>query len=93
MIKLKPQGVKLIVHPIEKENFKTEGGLEIVQMDLQEGDVMEVSDELKDIYAVGDIVLYPKGAGLGVMYQKKSCVFLSGEGNGRGDIIAIVTEK
>jgi len=92
MIKLKPQGAKLIVHPIEKETFKTESGLEIVQLDLQEGEVMEVSDELKEIYKVGDIVLYPKGAGLGIMYQKKSCLFLSGEGNNKGDIIALITD-
>ena len=93
MIKLKPQGVKLIVHPIETSNFKTDGGLEIVQLDLQEGEVLEVSDELKEIYKQGDIVLYAKGAGLGVMYQKKSCVFLSGEGGGKGDIIAIITDE
>lgn len=92
MKKLQPQGVKLIVAPIEKSNFKTDTGIEVVQLDLQEGEVMEVSDELKEIYKKGDIVLYPKGAGVGVMYQKKSCVFLSGEGNGRGDIFAIVTE-
>jgi co-chaperonin GroES (HSP10) len=90
MIKLKPQGVKIIVHPIEIENYKTETGIEVVQLDLQEGEVVEVSDELKDIYKKGDIVLYSKGSGLGVVYQKKNCIFLSGEGNGKGDILAII---
>jgi len=91
MITLQPQGTKLIVKPIETNNFKTESGIELVQLELQEGEVKEVSAELSEIYSKGDTVIFPKGSGLSIMYQKESCVFLNG-GGGANDIYAIVTK-
>ena len=92
MITLQPQGDKIIVLPIKSENFKTASGLEVVEMELSEGEVIEVSTDLSHIYTKGDIVLFPKGAGNSVMYQKKLCLFLNGTGAPKGDIWSIVTK-
>ena len=93
MITLQPQGDKIIVLPIQSENFKTESGLEIVDTELSEGEVLEVSPDLSHIYKVGDTILFPKGAGNSVMYQKKLCLFLNGTGAPKGDVWSIVTKK
>lgn len=93
MIKLQPQGTKLIVHPIPMENFVTESNLEIVNLDLDMGEVMEVPNELAEIYNIGDKVLFSKGAGMSISYDRKPCLFLDGRGAPNGDIIAIVINE
>jgi len=93
MIHLQPQGDKIIVLPTPSENFKTESGLELVSMEYEEGEVLEVSPDLSHIYKVGDTVLFPKGAGNTVMYKKKSCLFLNGNGAPKGDVWSIITKK
>lgn len=75
-IKIKPQGKKVIALPLKTENFVTDKGIEIVAQKLSEAKILEVSDELKDVYSVGDIVLFPTGAGVGIFYKKEHCIFL-----------------
>lgn len=75
-IKIKPQGKKVIALPLKTENFVTESKIEIVDTKLSEAKILEVSDELKDLYKVGDIILNPTGSGVGIFYNKEHCVFL-----------------
>lgn len=75
-IKIKPQGKKLIALPLKTSNFVTQGGIEIVETKLSEAKIVEVSDELKDVYNVGDTILYPTGNGEGIFYNKEHHLFL-----------------
>lgn len=93
MIKLQPQGTKLIVHPIPMDNFITETNIEIVNLELAMGEILEVPNELAEIYTKGDKVLFSKGAGMTIPYDRKPCLFLDGRGQPFGDILAIVTNE
>lgn len=88
MIKLQPQGTKLIVHEMPMDNFVTEGNIEIANLELAMGEVLEVPNELAEIYAKGDKVLFSKGAGMTIPYDRKPCLFLDGRGQPNGDVIA-----
>jgi len=92
MITLQPQGTKLIVKPIPMDKFVTESDIEIPNLDMEMGEVMEVSEEHKDIYQKWDKVLYSKGAGMGISYKKSICLILDGTGSPKGDVIAIVKD-
>lgn len=59
-----PVGTKLIVEPLDKEEEKSEGGLTLINSNLSEGKVVAVSDQIKDFYKEGDIVLYPSKKGV-----------------------------
>lgn len=74
-IKIKPQGKKVIALPLKTENFVTDRGIEIVDQKLSEAKIVEVSDELKDVYNIGDIILFPSGSGVGIFYNKEHCLF------------------
>lgn len=77
MDKIKPQGDKLIVLPIEKtENHKTQGGIELVDFELNEGKVIEVSEHLSNVYSQGDIIVYPKNVGLSLSYQGRPHIWV-----------------
>lgn len=75
-IKIKPQGKKVIALPLKHSNFVTESKIEIVDTKLSEAKIVEVSDELKDVYNIGDTVLFPTGSGVGIFYQKEHSIFL-----------------
>lgn len=89
-IKLIPQGTKLLVLPLSTENKKSEGGLEIVNTELSEGEVVEISKELSEIYKKGDVVLYQKGTGVSQMYKHKPHLWIDGKGAPHGDVWSIV---
>jgi len=87
-----PQGSKLIVLPLPKENFVTEGNLEIIDNNLITGKVVEVSKEWEGVYQRGDIVIFSEKAGTGLMYQGKPHLYLNGKSHSdNGDIWAIET--
>lgn len=94
MKKIKPNGSKLIVHPLPSKETTTEGGMVVMDLELEEGEVVEVSNEYSDRYKEGDIVLYPKGAGISLPnYKKKNCLWLNGQAPDQGgDVWGIVTE-
>jgi hypothetical protein len=86
-IKIKPQGKKLIALPLKTENFVTKHGLEIVDTVLAYAKVVEVSDELSDVYTVGDIIQHPVGSGVGIFYNKEHSLYIR-----QDEIWGIVTE-
>ncbi len=85
MSKITPVGSRIIVAPLPKANFKTEAGIDITE-ELDRGKVIEVSEELKDLYKKGDVVMYSEGAGVAQYYKQQQCLWLNGEGQPRGDI-------
>lgn len=93
MIKLKPQGTKIIVQTMLEEYKKTEGGIIAVDFTLEKGEVIEVGTEVEKIYKKGDIVLFPEGSGHSLNYQKKSCKWLDGRPFPLGDVWALEVEE
>ncbi len=67
MIKIKPQGKKLLVKYIEREEEVLESGIIIpgvANANLQEGEIVAVGVELDGLVSVGDIALYPEKSGV-----------------------------
>lgn len=93
MQKLKPQGTKIIVQTILEEEKTTEGGLIAVDFSLDKGEIIEVGTEVENLYKVGDVVLFPKGVGHTLNYQKKSCLWLDGRPFPAGDVWSIEIEE
>ncbi len=93
MTKLKPVGSKIIIEELGNKNATTESGIEIVNLTLGEGKVIEVSDYLKNIYKEGDIVLYPKGSGTEHTYNGVICKFLDGQEYPLGNVWAISVQQ
>jgi len=93
MIKLKPQGTKIIVQTILEENKITEGGIIAIDFTLEKGVVEEVGTDVEKIYKKGDIILFPEGSGHSLNYQKKSCKWLDGRPYPNGDVWALEVEE
>lgn len=90
-MRLEPLGSKILIEPREKTNHKTEAGIEIVQNELAEGEVIEVSEEYKQFFAPGDVILYSMSAGNGEYYKGKSCMWIDGRSvSSGGDVWAII---
>jgi hypothetical protein len=92
-MKLKPVGTKLLVFPLETKNYVTDTNIELIQTELARAEVMEVSDELSNIYNVGDVVMLPESVGTLQIYNGKKCLWINGMGFPNGDVWAIVNEK
>lgn len=88
--KLEPQGSKILVLPLNTEHKESEGGLVLVDNELTEGEIVELSKELSEIYKKGDIILYPKNAGTSQVYNHKPHLWLNGTGAPYGDVWSIV---
>ena len=93
MIKLKPQGTKIIVQTMLEEQKLTEGGIIAIDFSLEKGEIVEVGTEVEKIYKKGDIVLFPEGSGHSLNYQKKSCKWLDGRPFPAGDVWALEFEE
>ena len=90
MQKITPVGQKLIVFPLPQETITTENNIVVMENELDRGEVVEVSDELKDLYPIGSIVTYPSGEGLTLPhYKKKTCLWLTAN----LDIWGILTDE
>ena len=92
-MKLKPVGTKLLVLPLSQEEYVTESNIHLIESELERAEVVEVSDEIADVYKVGDIVLYPKSIGSLQIYNGKNCLWINGAGYPSGDVWAIATES
>lgn len=94
MTKVEPVGSFLIVKPLKMEEAKTEGGIIAMDLELEKGEVLEVSKEWSDRYSTGDIILYPKGSGLTLPhYKKQNCLWVNGKpSTDGGDVYAKVEE-
>ena len=87
---IKPVGQKLIVHELPQETTETESGILVMDLQLTNGEIVEVSDELSEVYKVGDVVIFPKETGIALPhYKKKTCLWL----NAQTDVWGVVTEN
>jgi co-chaperonin GroES (HSP10) len=73
-----PVGDKIIISLMDKKEEKI--GSVIVpgtaNAELLYGKIEAVSNELKEVYKVGDIAIYPKGCGVGQLIDGKPHVWL-----------------
>lgn len=90
-MKVTPVGLKILVHSLKRKESITDGGIVAIDT-LEEGEIIEVSDYLKNIYSVGDVVLYPPKSGTEYNYNGKICLFLNGAEYPSGDIWAIISK-
>ena len=86
-MKINPVGNKILVKHLASNHHESKG-LVIVESDLSEGEVVEVSKDLEDIYKVGDKILYPRHNGIALQYHNESCVWLN-----TNEIWGIITEE
>jgi len=92
---IKPQGLKLIVKVLKKEEEESEGGIviaETVNAELSEGEVIAVSEQLKGVIEIGDKVLYPSKRGVGQYIDKQPYLWLDAEPS-LGEVWAIVSRE
>ena len=82
----KPVGFKILVLPTERKNTVTESNIELVNNALAEGEVVEVSDHLSNVYKKGDTVYFPPNAGIEYPYNGKVHKILSGQEHPQGDV-------
>lgn len=94
MIRLQPIGSKLLVLPItNEENSKTEGGLEMVELEFSRGTIVEVGTGVTDVFKKGDVVIFPKQRGTTKMYQGQQHLWIDGQPvSSGGDVWAIEIE-
>jgi co-chaperonin GroES (HSP10) len=74
-----PLADKLIVLPRKKAEIKLDSLFipETANADLSEGEIVSVSEKFKEFFKVGDVVLYPSGAGTGALYKGKPHLWLT----------------
>ena len=88
---IKPFGSQLIVLPLERENLKTESGLDVVQNELKKGEVKAVSEDYYGVLKKGSHVLFPKDIGIGEYYNGEQCIWIDARPvNEGGDIWATI---
>lgn len=93
MNRLQPLGDTILVFPLPTEHHVTESGIQVMDTQLAKGKVMEVSDDYKDVYKKGDIIIYAKESGISQYYENKSCLFLNAKGYPQGHVLCIVEEE
>lgn len=92
MQRIQPQGKLLIVEPLKSETTTTEGGIQVSEK-TSRGKVLEVCEQYKDIYKKGDVILFAEGAGHGLQYMGKACLYINGGGYpSDGDVWGILIE-
>ncbi len=83
-IPVTPVGNKLIVHPLPKQEEELASGIIVsaaANAELLEGEIVAVSPQIKDLYQVGQIVLYPNRKGVGQIFNGKPYLWLDAETN------------
>lgn len=78
-----PVGNKLIAEPLPKKEEKINNIYisENANAELAEGKVIAVSDLIKDLYSVGDVILYPSKKGVGQPINGKYYLWLDADIN------------
>lgn len=92
MQKFEPMGRKMLVCPVSDENYRTNSGIELVNLELQKVVVEEVSKEFENVYKQGDLLMISSGGGIGQMYNGKSCLWIDAKSAPEGDVWFIVRE-
>lgn len=90
--RIEPQGEKIIVLETPKKAHETESGLTVIESQLTEGVVVEISKQFEGVYKKGDVVVFPEKAGVNVFYKGTAHLYLNGTGAPMGDVWAIITE-
>lgn len=93
MQKFIPVGTKLLVEPCGDLN-QVIGSLEIVNLTLQKGKIIEVSPDFK-MYKKGDVIVYPSNApdASSMPYNGISCVWLDGRPASDGGHVWFIIES
>ena len=92
MQKFEPVGRKMLVCPVKEENYKTSGGLELVQLEFVKAKVVEVSKDYESMYVPGNIVVISANAGIGQVYNGENCLWIDAKSAPDGDVWFIVRE-
>lgn len=74
----RPVGNRLLVLPLPKTE-KEHKGIKIpasANNDLTEGEVIAISEDVSNLFNVGDILLFPSGSGIGQWYNGKIYLWL-----------------
>lgn len=77
-----PVGTKLIVHPLPKKDEELASGIIVssaANAELLEGEVVAVSQQIANLYSVGDVVLYNARKGVGQIFNGKAYLWLDSE--------------
>lgn len=90
-MKIQPVGSKLLILPLPKKEYKLESIViaATANGELSEGQVVEVSETLKEVYPIGCKVLYPESVGIGQIYNGKPHLWLD---SSLDQVWGIVTE-
>jgi len=94
MQKYIPVGTKILVEPCGELNQVSSGGLSLVNLTLQKGKIIEISEDFK-IYKNGDVIVYPSNApdASSMAYNGKNCVWLDGRPASEGGHIWFIIES
>ena len=92
-LKISPVGSKLLVLPVESANFKTESGIEAVNLVLAEAEIVEIGEDVLGVYLIGDRILFSKNSGISQMYNHKPHIWLDGRAAPVGEVWAIISEE
>lgn len=87
-----PIGDNIIIFPLPTESYQTEAGIVFNDPEIAHGKVMAVSQEYKDVYKEGDIVIYSSNAGVSQYYKNKNCLWVNPLGVPKGHIRGIISE-
>ncbi|NBU82437.1 MAG: hypothetical protein EBS55_12390 [Flavobacteriaceae bacterium] len=92
MQKYEPLGRKMLVTPVKEDNYKTDVGIEVVQMGFMKVEVVEVSKEYSETFKPGDHIMIGDNAGISQQYNGKSCLWIDAKSAPEGDVWFIVRE-
>jgi len=76
MQSIQPEGQTLIVLPLSAQEVETSGGIVINDTVLQKGKVLAVSNELKEVYSINDIIIFPENSGISVRHEDQQCLWV-----------------
>ncbi len=78
---IKPVGNKLIAIPLPKKE-STVGSIvvaESVNAELSQAKIVSVSEQISNVYKVGDVVLYPSRKGIAQIIEGKQYIWLDAD--------------
>lgn len=81
-IPVKPVGTKILVYPLPKKDEELASGIIVsaaANAELLEGEVVAVSEQAKDLYEIGQTILYPNRKGVGQIFNGKPYLWLDTE--------------
>lgn len=79
-----PVGAKLLVRPLPKEDEVLDSGIimpGVANANLMRGEVVAVSSQIKELYKIGDVVLYPEKKGTAQVINQVAHLWLDTEPN------------